>query len=286
MMKIFNRIAELRHNLDLERKKGHSIGLVPTMGALHHGHAQLIKSSVESCDLTVCSIFVNPTQFNNSEDLINYPKRQEADERLLAEEGCDVIFAPSVEEMYPNGQQVLNMGFGFLETVLEGEFRPGHFSGVGVVVAKLLNMVQPDKAFFGQKDLQQLAVIKKLVHDLNIPSEIVSVQTIREPSGLAMSSRNLRLSEVEKKIATNLYKTMQKLKAEVLDGIAIVQALNHAKADLTDLDSFSLEYLEVVNSDTMQHVDDIKMAENVSICAAAHVGEVRIIDNIYLKQHG
>lgn len=282
-MKIFSSITELRHHLDFYRRKGKVIGLVPTMGALHQGHAQLVRESVKACDVTVCSIFVNPTQFNNAEDLANYPKQPDADQQILLTEGCDVIFSPAVGEMYPKRQHNLEMNFGKLERVLEGEFRPGHFSGVGVVVSKLLNIVQPQMAYFGQKDLQQLAIIKKLVGDLNFQTEIVAVSTIREPSGLAMSSRNLRLTEEEKKIASNLYKAMQHLKRLVLSGTEVAEALEVSKKQLNESDGLNLEYLEVVNSDTMDKVTDLSQVENISICSAAHIGQVRIIDNLYIK---
>ena len=285
-MKIFKSIVELRGYLDLQRGKTNTIGLVPTMGALHAGHKKLVEESVKSCDITVCSIFVNPTQFNNSEDLLNYPKQLDEDKRVLQVAGCDVVFVPSAEEMYPENNASLSMNFGFLENVLEGAFRPGHFSGVGVVVSKLLNIVQADKAFFGQKDLQQLAVIKKLVKDLNIRTNIISVPTMRESSGLAMSSRNLRLSKEEKLVATNLYRVMSDLKSYVLAGNAIQEAVNKSREKLVGLEDVELEYLEVVNSDTMAKVNEVTEAKNISICIAAQVGEVRLIDNLYLKQEG
>lgn len=283
-MKIVESIVELQAYLDLQRLDGKAVGLVPTMGALHQGHLELIHASVQACDLTVCSIFVNPTQFNNPDDLLKYPKQLEADQQLLSKAGCDVVFAPSVAEMYTDQSESLKMSFGILEHVLEGEFRPGHFSGVGVVVSKLLNIVQPHVAFFGQKDLQQLAVIRKMVSDLNIRTKIVSVPTVREPSGLAMSSRNLRLSETEKEIAANLYGIMQDLKKKIVSGDDISAALAQSKASATQIDGLRLEYLDVVNSATMQAVSNLDAVDDISICAAAHVGEVRIIDNMYIKQ--
>lgn len=283
-MKIFDSIAGLQGYLDLQRNDGKTIGLVPTMGALHFGHAHLIQQSVKTCDVTACSIFVNPTQFNNSEDLLKYPRRIEEDRVLLEDEGCDVVFMPAVEEMYPKGSKALSMDFGFLESVLEGAFRPGHFSGVGVVVSKLFNIVQPNLAFFGQKDLQQLAIIKKLVKDLNIRTTIVAVPTVRESSGLAMSSRNLRLSERQRQLAANLYRLMKKIKSDVLAGIPISKALDLSTNELTKLEGIELEYLDVVDSNSMSKVTQIEETANVSVCIAAHIGEVRLIDNLYLKQ--
>lgn len=261
-----------------------SIGLVPTMGALHEGHAELVKESVRNCDLTVCSIFVNPKQFNNPDDLEKYPKQVEKDLELLTIIGCDVVFIPTVDEMYPGGQKTITINFGELENLLEGAFRPGHFSGVGVVVSKLLNVVQPDLAFFGQKDLQQLAVIRKLVKDLNIQSRIVSVPTVREKSGLAMSSRNLRLSGREAVVAANLYRVIDSVKTKILAGEQVLSGLTSAKVELEKIEGIELEYLDIVNSDTMSKVEELSEALNISICIAAYVGGVRLIDNLYIKQ--
>ncbi|MEP5363880.1 MAG: pantoate--beta-alanine ligase [Reichenbachiella sp.] len=283
-MEIIDSIVELRHYLDSKRAERMSIGLVPTMGALHEGHAELVKESVRSCDLTACSIFVNPTQFNNPDDLLKYPKQLEKDLELLTMVGCDVVFIPSVDEMYPDQEKTITINFGQLENLLEGAFRPGHFSGVGVVVSKLLNVVQPDLAFFGQKDLQQLAVIRKLVKDLNIQSKIVSVPTVREKSGLAMSSRNLRLSEREAVVAANLYRVIDSVKTKILAGEQVLSGLTSAKVELEKIEGIELEYLDIVNSDTMSKVEELSEALNISICIAAYVGGVRLIDNLYIKQ--
>ncbi|WP_422361346.1 pantoate--beta-alanine ligase [Reichenbachiella sp.] len=283
-MEIIDSIVELRHYLDSKRADGLSIGLVPTMGALHSGHAELIKKSTNICDITVCSIFVNPTQFNNSDDLLKYPKQIEKDTDLLGSIGCDAAFIPSVDEMYPDDEETLVMNFGVLETVLEGAFRPGHFSGVGIIVSKFLNIVQPDKAFFGQKDLQQLAVIKKLVKDLNIQSDIVSVATVRESNGLAMSSRNLRLRGNEVQLAANIYRVLSSSKKRILAGESIGSVLTSVKVELEGIDGIELEYLEAVNSNTMISAEKIADAGSISICIAAYVGDVRLIDNLYIKQ--
>lgn len=283
-MKIFERIAELSHYLESQRKKGKIIGLVPTMGALHQGHAQLLKEAKEDCDLVVCSVFVNPTQFNNKSDFEKYPSKIDEDKELLIKVGCDVLFCPTAKEMYPDGKPVLNMDFGFLETVMEGKFRPGHFSGVGVVVSKLLNIVQPNRAYFGQKDLQQLAVIKRLVKDLNIQTEIVKVATVRESGGLALSSRNLRLSSLQKEIASNLYRIMNDLKTDVTSGADIVPALERSLNKLGNLEGMQVEYLEVVDSESLKTITQLEQAKNISVCAAAYLGEVRLIDNLYLKE--
>ncbi|SMD34004.1 pantoate--beta-alanine ligase [Reichenbachiella faecimaris] len=283
-MKIFESIAGLQAHLDLLRGEGKVVGLVPTMGALHEGHIQLIKESISRCEITVCSIFVNPTQFNNPDDLLKYPNQLEKDEQMLLDAGCDIVFVPSVQEMYPEKNESLTINFGFLETVLEGAFRQGHFSGVGTVVSKLLNIVQPDLSFFGQKDLQQLAVIKKLTNDLNIRTKIISIPTVRESSGLAMSSRNQRLTNEQKVLAAKLYQTMEKLKTRIISGTPITEALDLAKKGLLEHREIELEYLEVVNSDSMVTVVEMSKVENISICIAAHIGGVRLIDNLYLKQ--
>ncbi|WP_420582396.1 pantoate--beta-alanine ligase [Reichenbachiella sp.] len=283
-MEIFDSIAELRHYLDSKRHKGLTIGLVPTMGALHNGHAELIKRSVEACDITLCSIFVNPTQFNNPEDLLKYPKQVERDQELLLSIGCNAVFTPSVREMYPDEEKTLDMNFGALESVLEGAFRPGHFSGVSVVVSKLLNIAQPDMAFFGQKDLQQLAVIRKLVNDLNIRTRVISVPTVRENSGLAMSSRNQRLANEEVLLASSFYRVLKSSKERALKGESIESVLNSARLELERKGGIELEYVEVVNSNTMARIKSLEDANNISICIAAYIGGVRLIDNLYIKQ--
>lgn len=284
-MIIFDNIDKLRSYLDSKRAESSSIGLVPTMGALHDGHAQLIQKSVNMCDITVCSIFVNPTQFNNPEDLLKYPKQLESDKQVLLDFKCDIVFIPSVEEMYPNdGNKPLTFDFGFLETVMEGAFRPGHFSGVGIVVSKLLNIVQPDLAFFGQKDLQQLAIIKKLVRDLNMRTRIVPVPTVREPSGLAMSSRNLRLTDNQKVLASNIYRILVDLKNEIASGASVSEAKNNAQLKLEVIEGLQMEYLDVVYSDSMEKVNQINSTAEVSVCIAANIGDVRLIDNIYIKK--
>ncbi|PIB36677.1 pantoate--beta-alanine ligase [Reichenbachiella sp. 5M10] len=281
-MKVFHGIAELRAALKVLRQEGKSVGLVPTMGALHPGHLSLLSQSVAQNDVSVASIFVNPIQFNNPEDLEKYPRREEEDLEQLRLGGCDFVFMPTPEEMYRDKSSQLNMSFGHLEKVLEGAFRPGHFSGVGVVVSKLFNIVQPDRAYFGQKDLQQLAVIKKLTFDLNFPVEIVAVPIMRETNGLAMSSRNLRLTPQERDVAAQLYQSMEQLKANVLEGQSITEAIRGAVDRLKDLDNVELEYMEAVESDTMRQVTALDAGCDVSLCAAAYVSGVRIIDNLYL----
>lgn len=260
------------------RAKGNTIGLVPTMGALHQGHLELIKTAKAENDWVVCSIFVNPTQFNNPEDLARYPRTLEADRKLLESVGCDAVFAPSVEEMYPAAPD-LKMDFGLLETVMEGAFRPGHFNGVGIVVAKLFNIVQPDQAYFGQKDLQQTAVIRSLVRNLSFPIALRICPTVRESDGLAMSSRNVRLSPEERALAPEIYKTLSACKAALLGGAPAKEVLSRHSENL-DRSGFNTEYLELVDVVTLQAIDGLKNEGGNALCIATHLGPVRLIDNL------
>jgi pantoate--beta-alanine ligase len=229
-------------------------------------------------------VFVNPTQFNNVTDLAKYPKKEKEDFELLEAANCDVVFAPSANEMYDVDQQSIQMSFGATEQVLEGACRPGHFSGVGVVVSKLLNIVDPDKAYFGQKDLQQVAIIKQLVKALNFKSEIVVVPTIREPDGLAMSSRNLRLSDTERELALNLYLVMSEIIRTVSQDQKFNLALAKGRARIKAINGIELEYLEIVNASSMESVVSLQRNDDIYICGAAYVGQVRIIDNLCVKE--
>ncbi|MFY0625337.1 MAG: pantoate--beta-alanine ligase [Reichenbachiella sp.] len=264
-----------------KRSQKLTIGFVPTMGALHNGHLTLVRTAKEKSDLVICSIFVNPTQFNNPKDLIKYPRTEKADCNLLSSEGCDVVFMPTVDEMYPTEKENLAMSFGNLELTMEGAHRPGHFSGVGLVVSKFFNMVQPDLAFFGSKDLQQLAVVKKLVLDLAFPIEIVSVDTVREDSGLAMSSRNQLLSVKQKQDAAIIFRVLSDCRRAIRLGDDVQTSKERAFSILNSQDFIKVEYLEVVVSDTMDIIHTTKLETmNYSICCAAMVHGVRLIDNI------
>jgi len=254
-----------------------SVGLVPTMGALHAGHLELVRTARAENDLVVCSIFVNPTQFNNPDDLTAYPRTLEADCKLLESAGCDIAFAPSVSEMYPAPLD-LRIDFGDLETVMEGAFRPGHFNGVGVVVSKLFNIVQPDRAYFGQKDLQQTIIIKSLVRNLSYPIELRICPTVREADGLALSSRNVRLSPEERAIAPEIFRILTRCKKALLSGAGVAEALEQAKAEFRNQPAFRLEYIELVDADTLKPIQETGSAN--ALCVAAHLGNVRLIDNI------
>jgi pantoate--beta-alanine ligase len=274
----FDTIASLRQHLAGQRVS-QSIGLVPTMGALHDGHLTLIQQARQQTDVVVCSIFVNPVQFNNADDLARYPRTLDADCQLLEMAGCDIVFAPSVDEMYAE-PPTLTFNFGRLESVMEGAFRPGHFNGVGLVVAKLFNIVQPDKAFFGQKDLQQVAVIRSLIRNLSFPIELVRIPTVREADGLAMSSRNRNLTLDERNQATTLFAALTLAHAQLTDGKSPDQAKAAVRDFMDAKSAFRLEYVEVANADTMMPVDEVLAPGQTAICIAAHLGNVRLIDNL------
>ncbi|MEM9830889.1 MAG: pantoate--beta-alanine ligase [Bacteroidota bacterium] len=282
-MKIFHDVSSVRHFTQKQKNK-QKIGLVPTMGALHLGHLALLESSLQTNDLTICSIYVNPTQFNNPDDLEKYPRTLESDLVLLEEIGCDAVFCPTDQIMYPEKQvQLLSLDFGYLNEILEGQHRPGHFSGVGLVVAKLLNIVQPHRAYFGQKDLQQLTIIRQLVREFFLPVEIVSVPIVREPSGLALSSRNQRLSSEEKETATQLYQTLIFAQQQYEMGTNMNTIKQQAKDKLNQNSSIRLEYFEAVCVQDFQILEERTDNEPLAFCVAAYVGNVRLIDNVLIS---
>ncbi len=250
------------------------------MGALHDGHLTLIDQARQVPNQQViASIFVNPVQFNNPDDLARYPRTLEADCELLAAAGCDAVFAPSAEEMYPE-PPTLKLNFGELETVMEGAFRPGHFNGVGIVVAKLFNFVQPDRAYFGQKDLQQVAVIRRLIRDLSFPIELIRCPTVREVDGLAMSSRNRNLTPDERALAPAIFNALTLACDLVKEGNSLDRVKAAVSGFLGNRPGFRLEYVEVANADTLQPVTEQQASGQTAICLAAHLGKVRLIDNL------
>lgn len=279
-MHVFHTISSLKLFLSSQRLLGKSIGFVPTMGALHEGHLSLIRSAKNATDIAVCSIFVNPTQFNNSHDLAVYPRTLEADCALLEQADCDVVFAPNAEEMYP---QLPNMTFDFgdLERVMEGAFRPGHFNGVGIVVSKLFHLVQPDKAFFGQKDLQQCAIVNRLVKDLSFDLEFIVCPTQRETDGLAMSSRNRNLSPEQRSLAPILYKALQKGKELLNKGQSSVQVKHTIEESIGHIQGIELEYFEIADKDNLNPIEQL-VPNQTALCIAAYLGKTRLIDNILL----
>lgn len=275
-MFVFNTISETQ---DFLKKQNKSIGFVPTMGALHAGHISLIEKSKAENELTVCSIFVNPTQFNNPEDLKKYPRTLETDCKMLESAGCDVVFAPSAEEMYPT-LPAMKFDFGNLETVMEGKFRPGHFNGVGIVVAKLFHIVKPQKAYFGLKDLQQVAVIRRMVSDLSFDLEVIPCPTLRESDGLAMSSRNTRLSPEARALAPQIFKVLNLAKESLQNFGDVKIAKETVNQHFIQYSEFELEYFEISDFDTLEPLENYDKSKKAALCIAAFLGGVRLIDNI------
>jgi len=255
-----------------------NIGFIPTMGALHEGHASLIRQAKEENDLVIVSVFVNPTQFDKEEDLEKYPRNLEKDADLLQSLGVDVLFAPNKEEMYEN-DFFLRFNFGHLESSLEGAFRDSHFNGVATIVSKLFNIVRPHKSYFGQKDLQQVAIIKDLVNALNFNLEVVRCPIVRDSHGLALSSRNERLSKDEKKQALILSKTINLVKDSILNGEKVKEAIKNAKNLFKQTIGENPEYLEVVLADSLVPYHDDPTEQELAVCIASPLGAVRLIDN-------
>ncbi|MBC9928804.1 pantoate--beta-alanine ligase [Chitinophaga qingshengii] len=284
-MYLFKRSNDLKKHLDLVRKSNKSIGFVPTMGALHDGHLSLIQEAKKENDVVVCSIFVNPTQFNDPKDFEKYPVTIEEDIKKLNDASTDILFLPSVEEMYPEGlADGQHYEFGDLETILEGKFRPGHFQGVGRIVHKLLDIVQPHKLFMGQKDLQQCLIIRKLLQIINSKVELVVCPTLREPSGLAMSSRNERLSPAARKKAAAIYQALTRLKNEFGTGLFLLEAAHEAFDELKK-QGFEPEYVDilVLNNGHLQHLSEPPGDHTVVAAVAAWIDGVRLIDNMILQ---
>lgn len=273
--------------LDRKRKEGKSIGLVPTMGALHLGHLSLIRRAKAENDFVVCSIFVNPIQFTNQEDLEKYPRTLEADSRLLETVGCDMVFAPEINEMYPNNNEPIPVyELNGLDNPMEGVYRPGHFQGVCVIVHKLFNIIQPVNAYFGEKDFQQLTIIRLMTKSLNLGVKIVGCSIVRDDDGLALSSRNMRLLESERQIAPMIYQTLQQAKLKIKSQKEIDITPNQLKEWISDrivsYPPLKPEYVEVVNKNTLQPVKDWKGSKELIVCVAVYDGSVRLIDNIVL----
>ena len=280
-MEVFTKIADLKATINQHKVNGKTIGFVPTMGALHEGHLSLIRTAKEHCDIAVVSIFVNPIQFNNPEDLRTYPRTLEADCEKLQTVGCDMVFAPSTEEMYPE-PATETYNFGELEAVMEGPQRPGHFAGVATVVHRLFNIVEPKKAFFGEKDFQQLAIIQSLVKQLSLPVEIVPCPIVRADDGLALSSRNMRLSAEARKIAPQIYATL-KNSVEKSHTASVEEVKKYVIDTLVNLKVFEPEYFEIVNDTTLQPIKNWSEAQGVVGCIAVWLDGVRLIDVIRFR---
>ncbi|MFM2385624.1 MAG: hypothetical protein RL660_381 [Bacteroidota bacterium] len=278
-MLIFKEAADLHKYIDNQLVKGKAIGFVPTMGALHEGHISLINTSKKACELTVCSIFVNPTQFNNASDFAKYPITITEDIDLLSQANCDVLYLPSVEDVYPNGTDKLtNYDLAGLDTRLEGEFRPGHFQGVANVVHRLLNAVQPHQLFMGIKDYQQCKVVQQLLKVANIPTELVICPTLREASGLAMSSRNQRLSEQGKAKSAIIYKALNFIKQAQHQ--QSFEALAQQYNQMLTSEGLEPEHLILAESTYLQVLPDFNKASKMVLLTAAFCEGVRLIDNL------
>lgn len=284
-MYLFKRSTDLKKHLDLVRKSHKSIGFVPTMGALHNGHLSLIQAAKEKNDVVVCSIFVNPTQFNDPKDFEKYPITAEEDIKKLNDISTDILFLPSVEEMYPEGlKSDLHYDFGNLETVLEGKFRPGHFQGVGRIVHKLLDIVQPDQLFMGQKDLQQCLIVRKLLSLIHSPIKLVVCPTEREKDGLAMSSRNARLSPAARKKATGIYQALLYIRDNFGKGLLFLESA-HEAFEMLKKQGFEPEYVEILQAENgdLHSLDQPPGDATVVAAVAAWLDGVRLIDNLVLQ---
>ncbi|MHA6248662.1 pantoate--beta-alanine ligase [Pontibacter sp. CAU 1760] len=281
-MEVIEQVQSIRERVQALRCSGKTIGFVPTMGALHQGHLQLLQAAAQDNDVTICSIFVNPTQFNNPSDYNLYPRTLAEDSQLLKAVGCDILFVPKAEEVYPSQHALLQFSFGALEQVMEGEHRPGHFNGVATIVSKLFHLVQPHRAYFGQKDLQQVAIVRQLVHTLSFDVQLVCYPTVREEDGLAMSSRNTRLSASQRKVAPHLHQALLLAREQLKQKpVAAIKAEVHDY--LRPLEEVQLEYFEIAHPATLQPLEDVHDANEVALCLAAMVGPVRLIDNLVVN---
>ena len=278
-MIIFDNQDDLKLYLDINRVNK-KIGFVPTMGALHEGHLSLIIESTNKCELTICSIFINPTQFNSKEDLEKYPKTIEQDILLLKRNKCDILYSPNKSDLYKSGEKAKKYNFKSLESVLEGIYRPNHFNGVATIVEKLLNIVKADYAYFGLKDLQQTMIIKELVKLNKIKTKIIGLPTIREKNGLAKSSRNKLLSVESKENASHIYKQLLIIKENIKQN-NIDALLKNAKEKLIKK-NITIDYIEIIETNTFKISRNINFRKEYAICIAAYVNEVRLIDNIIL----
>ena len=279
-MKVLKSKKTLIDYVERQREMGKKIGFAPTMGALHQGHLSLYKAAKKENDEVISSIFVNPTQFNNPDDFQKYPKTLEKDLELLEKAGVDAVYVPNVEEMYPDGLNSKKYDFDGLENEMEGKYRPGHFDGVGTIVEELFRQVQPHNAYFGEKDYQQLAIIKKMVEKTKLPVKIHGVPTLREEDGLAMSSRNVRLTETQRKEATIIYETLTKVK----EWFKVI-SLEEIKQKVTDIfrnSNFELEYFVIADEETLKEANAIDEDKEYRAFIVAYAGKVRLIDNMHL----
>jgi len=282
-LKIVKTSKELVELLATLKNSGSTIGFVPTMGALHAGHISLLEKAIQENDTVICSIFVNPTQFNDPKDLEKYPRPIEQDILLLTKAGCDILFMPEVEDIYGDNLEWTH-SFGELENIWEGAMRPGHFKGVGQIVHKLFSIVQPNNAYFGQKDFQQTLIIKKLITDFNMNITLHVCPIIREDNGLAMSSRNIRLNPDERAVSGKIYETLNFTKEQICAGQRNIELLkNKALTLLSSIPSIHIEYIDIVNPDNLQKVTEINENDKLLMIIAVKMGNTRLIDNMYVK---
>lgn len=280
-MYIFHKSGDLKDYLGRQKAAGITSGFVPTMGALHSGHITLVKQSKAENGLTVCSIFVNPTQFNDAQDLAKYPRTTEADIALLTEAECDVLFLPDVAEVYPDGQQLKDhYDLGYVETVLDGAYRPGHFQGVAQVVERLLRLTEPGRLYLGQKDYQQCMVLKRLIEIKDLPVELRIVPTSREADGLAMSSRNRRLSEPQRVLAGLIYQCLVSI--QVKKNMQPYHIVEKECRDILEKKGFRTDYIQLADADTLELLSDYSPDRKMVALIAAFIGDVRLIDNLVL----
>ncbi len=282
-MLLFTRVADLQQYLNEERAKNAAIGFVPTMGALHEGHLSLIRAAKSECDISVCSIFVNPTQFNDQDDLIRYPRTGAEDAHLLTLENNDVLFMPPAAEIYPPGLDIMHgVDFGNMATQMEGAHRPGHFDGMAQVVRRLIDIVQPDRLYMGQKDYQQQALCRYMFKVLKYEVEVVTCPIMREEDGLAMSSRNRHLTTKERKNAADINRTLHWAK-EAAKTLSPAEVIQQALEKLNSIPDAKADYFEIVNGDTLERIDSFDDADIAVACTTVQLGKVRLLDNMVLK---
>lgn len=277
-MEIYKHIPDIKFILSLEKEKHRTIGFVPTMGALHQGHISLIQKAKQDNDLVVCSIFVNPIQFNNKEDLKKYPRDITKDIKLLEEIGCDYLFYPSENEMYPSPDNTI-FDFGHLDKVMEGESRPGHFNGVAIVVKRLFEIIEPNKAYFGEKDFQQLLIIKKLTKICGFNIEIIPFSIIREKDGLAMSSRNIRLSKHGREVASNIFRVLSKAKT-LKNELSVIEMREFVIKEIIKFKEIEIEYFEISDAETLIPLENWHYSGWAIGCIAVNIDKIRLIDNV------
>ena len=284
-MKVINKTSDLQAIIEQFKNDGKSIGLVPTMGALHKGHLSLVKNSISNNDITVVSIFVNPTQFNNPNDLASYPRTVEKDLELLQTVGCDVVFAPEADDIYSQSETDSRFEFDFegLDRVMEGKFRPGHFNGVVQIVSKLFDLVRPNRAYFGEKDFQQLAIIRLMTRRYNLPIEIVPCPIVREDSGLALSSRNSLLKDNEKQVAQHIYAVLNESR-QFVPQTEVEELKQCVIAAIEQKPELKVEYFDIVDGHTLKSIGKWDESDYVVGCITVFCGNVRLIDNICYKK--